>query len=457
VKTIKDFTQKIQDKIPSYIERATKGVFDGGRYNTFSREKAVKAVNWNYEFCGFKKPMILVAENPLEAQLLFNFVKQFIKKDNQLDSQLHSQLYSQLYSQLDKQLGNQLDKQLGNQLDSQLYNQLGNQLRNQLGNQLNSQLRNQLYNQLYNQLGNQLNSQLRNQLDSQLYSQLDKQLGNQLDSQLYNQLRNQLGNQLGNQLRNQLRNQLGNQLDKYNDDYLFTLNVYSDAYYSWFEFMRREFKLALSINDDFQKCFTLQRESGIYSAIFSEALCVISKYPKKVHRNESGELHNTKDCAVEWGSFSPQTVFDGQYVNGRSIEKKWFDKANSSLSLEEFNSINNEDIRAGIVSIIKENKGDQGLMEFLGAIEIDQSLVNHKNGYKETLRLYKTKYRFIEACDRNGNTNKPYAWINMTCPSTGQSYLISTCPEFNNAVECAKWHRPEVVPSTLPYFWQSAN
>ena len=73
MKTLKDFTPEIQAKIPEYIKEATEGIFDGKRYNNFNLQDAEKAVNWNYEKCNYKKPVIIVAENIYEQQIFFNF------------------------------------------------------------------------------------------------------------------------------------------------------------------------------------------------------------------------------------------------------------------------------------------------------------------------------------------------------------------------------------------------
>jgi len=139
MKTIKDFTPEIQAKIPAYIERYIKGVFDGGRYNSFDIEKAKKAVFFNYERAGYKNPAVVVAGNPYEAQVIFHHIKQskeltamvylLYSIQNGIDIKLKdipeaSQLDSQLASQLRSQLRSQLDSQLRSQLNSQLYSQL---------------------------------------------------------------------------------------------------------------------------------------------------------------------------------------------------------------------------------------------------------------------------------------------------------------------------------------------
>lgn len=80
MKTLKDFTPEIQAKIPEYIERYTKGVFDGVRYNSFVKGNAEALINWNYEKCGYKKPDVLVAENLYESQLFFNYEESLEKQ-----------------------------------------------------------------------------------------------------------------------------------------------------------------------------------------------------------------------------------------------------------------------------------------------------------------------------------------------------------------------------------------
>jgi len=526
MKTLKDFTPEIRLKIPQYINEAIDGIHNGKLYENFDLEKAKKAIYWNYQKCGLKNPVVLVAENLLEQQLMFNYlncnIQRFnrllwvlnnefinftisiknknynislssyfilffdfknIKLGSQLHSQLHSQLNSQLDSQLRSQLHSQLDSQLYSQLDSQLHSQLDSQLDSQLHSQLNSQLDSQLGSQLGSQLDSQLLSQLRSQLGSQLGSQLDSQLGSQLgsqllsqlDSQLLSQLGSQLGSQLDSQLGSQLRSQLNSQLDsqlnsqlitdkkifKLNSSYLFTLNVYSNIYYTWFKFIKEEFniKLTSNIEKDFEECFKLQKESGIYSCIFSKEVVVLCKYPKLIHQERSNNfnLHSTLESAVKWGSLTGIN-FECNYVNGRFIEEKIFKKVLSkSFTFNEFINITNEDIKAGIITIMKEQFGNEYLLKFLGAVQVDKKTIKHTDDYSETLTLYKTKIKYSFLTDSKGNTNVPYAWIEMICPSTGQTYLIDTCPTFSDVVQCAKWHRPMNVPLDLIYKWNSAN
>jgi hypothetical protein len=462
MKTLSDLTPEISAKIPEYIAKYTKGVFDGERYNNFKYDAAVALIDWNYEQCKYKKPCVLVAENPYEAQIFFNYIKANEKvflpiiytiycirngievnlnipkiENKQLNSQLYSQLDSQLYSQLYSQLDSQLYSQLDSQLDSQLYSQLY------------SQLDSQLYSQLYSQLDSQLYSQLDSQLDSQLRSQLYSQLNSQLNSQL----RSQLDSQLNSQLRSQLDSQLDSQLKTKNPDYLFTSNVYSGAYGGYYKFLADELKIDTPINVMLNSWNDLYQKSNVYSAIFSELLCVVSKYPKKVHLNENNDMHRTDGHAAEWSNSTDMTKFNGYYINGRNMPEWIF---SSEITKEQFINEENEDIKAGIYEVI-ESKGEGTMLTFLGAKEADKKSVIHGDGSVEELILYKTTECFKEEEDLNGRTNVPLAWIKMCCPSTGTNYLIPTDSSFTSAIDAAKFARPTIVPQELEYNWLQRN
>ena len=413
MKTLKDFTSEIQNLIPSYINNALYGIFDGQRYNNFNFKDAEEAVNLNYEFSGFKKPVVLVAENPYEAQIIFNYV---------INNKYFINLIYYLYKLKNNIETFQLDSQLNSQLDNQLYIQLRNQLYSQLNSQLNSQLYNQLHNQLYIQLHNQLYSQLNSQLRSQLDRQLDSQLGSKL------------------------RSQLDSQLFKYNNPYLFTLNIYSNVYLMWYKFIKDQFNIKCTISDILDNFTEKYLNSNIYNAIFSEILCVVSKYPKKIYRNNNLDLHNINGNAVEWGSIDDFTKFECFYINGRNIPKEIYNKA-FILTLDDFLNEENEDYKAAWFEIL----GSEKMFEILKATEIETMVFNHYNNYTEKISLYKTNF----ALKNIGN--KPLSWLKMTCPSTGTNYLISTNPDFKDVESAIKFHRPSFVSNDIDYKWNSAN
>jgi hypothetical protein len=174
--------------------------------------------------------------------------------------------------------------------------------------------------------------------------------------------------------------------------------------------------------------------------------------PSKIIRNEVG-FHSAFEPAIQFvGGYGKY------YLNGRAVPEWVFENyEKGTLTFEMFNSQDNEDVKAAIITLIKEREGNEGLIKFLDVKLIDEQVVNHENGYSETLKLWQTKNRYSFLVDSKGNQDQPYAFIEMICPSTGQTYLIDTCPTFTDAVKCAKWHRPKHVPESIPYVWQSAN
>jgi hypothetical protein len=269
-------------------------------------------------------------------------------------------------------------------------------------------------------LGSQLESQSCSQLDSQLDSQLYSQLHSQLYSQLYSQLDSQLGSQLDSQFHSQLQ--------KYNDAYLFTANIYSNVYAAFYKFINDEFKIDAQIGVMLNSWNDLYQKSGVYSAIFSELICVVCKYPKRIYVDEEKRMHNPKGYAVEWGYSTDLTKFECYYIHGRNVPKEVFEKCMSGkITKKDFIGESNEEIKAAIYEIL----GQEKIMQMLGASEIDKGTFVHANGEIEEVVLYKTKEKFPEI------DNNPLAWVKFTCPSTGTHYLIDVPPHFTDAKKAA--------------------
>jgi len=222
----------------------------------------------------------------------------------------------------------------------------------------------------------------------------------------------------------------------YYNMYLFTMNIYSNAYYQWYKFLKEEFKLPLTIEKDFEECFKLQRESGIYCALFLDKICIVSKYPKKIYRNAQNNLHNINGYAIEWGYSSEKSKFECYYINGRNLSKADYEKAlNNQITKKDWLKEKNEDIKAGWFEIL----GSEKVMNILEAVEIDSEMRIHSDGSLDDLRLYKTPFNVPEL-------NNPLAWVKFICPSTGSNYLISVNPKHNKVMDA--------VLDTCPFYGQ---
>jgi hypothetical protein len=235
-------------------------------------------------------------------------------------------------------------------------------------------------------------------------------------------------------------------------DYLFITSEYARAYLMWYRFIHKEFEIPFSKSDDLEWFYQNVNAASMSRCYFTDKACLVLRMPCKILRNEVG-FHSATEPAIQFVG-----GYGAYYLNGRHVPNWVFeDYEKGELTFDKFLAQDNEDIKAGIITLIKEREDNEGLLKFLNAYVVDEQKVVHENGYSETLTLYKTREVYPFLVDENGNQNQPYAWLRMVCPSTGQVYLIDTSASFNDAVECAKWHRPKGVPSSVPYTWQSAN
>ena len=327
MKTLKDLTPQIRKRIPEYINSGIEGVFDGVRYKNFNIDAAQKAVNWNYNKCGYRNPVLIVAENIYELQLIYNYI-------------INDPVIANMIFILYKLKNNMLTIDCG-----------------QLRSQLDSQLRSQFYNQHDVQAEHQSNYNC-----SYVYS------------------------------------------------YLFTLDVYSDCYYQCYKFLKDEFKIPLTIEDEFETCFKLQQESGIYSAIFTKLVCIVSKYPKEIKRNRLYQLHSESTSAVVWGSLTPETTYGCYYWNGINVPAKLIEHPDK-ITKKDILSIENAEIRRCFMEKLGARKYYD--IAFNGIIEIDSDIDDCGN----KMYLYETK-------QEDDITNKKVQFLEVTCPSTKRVYNI---------------------------------
>ena len=317
---IGDKYAEIKAKIPGYFDAALEGVSDGGRYEDFNFDTAQKCIHWNYKKCGYRAPAVIVTNNPLEMQLMFNYI-QFLDTNSKFhDFGSHVELQEQLLNQLSSQ-STDLSCRLGSILRSKIGSRLKSDLDSKFILQINNNLKTQLFTRLFNDIENQLDPKWKSMLKKLFCTQLQMRLGYELGQKLDQCLSEELASKKM-------------ELTQKHLSYLFTTNFYSDYYNVWVQFLQKELKLDVAVGEDFKTCFDLQRRSGICQAILSKELCVVSKYPKKIYWNEFNQLHRINSPAVEWGSNSELSRFDCYFENGMRTngDKVWEQKLEQNLS-----------------------------------------------------------------------------------------------------------------------------
>ena len=332
-KLITSITPEQEAMIQVYLDKYINKVVKAEYYRDFNFDGARKMVEWQYEFAGFAKPMTIVANNPMEAQMINqyltdNYPKEIDQYLEETDETKKAKLHAKVMAKVAK-------------------------------------------------------------------AKLKKP-------------------------------------KSFSDNYLFTSDVYTNVLIGWWGYLIDVLKLESEINETFLKWRELYEASGIYNAICNDKACIISKYPKEIHRNESGDLHRTDGQAVVWDGIEWKCY----YINGRNIPAKEYKMAlNGEITSEAFAKETNEDIRAAWYEIL----GQEKMIEILGAVEIDRGTFVHDDGSMEEVVLFKTSKSFPETGDQ------PYAWVRFICPSTGTNYLIDVEPKWTSALEAAVSTSPLVT------------
>ncbi len=244
----------------------------------------------------------------------------------------------------------------------------------------------------------------------------------------------------------------------YVNSYLYLVNVYSDAYYTFYKFIKDEFEIEVSGNvEKLDQLYELQKKSGIYSCIFTEEACILSKYPLNVERDDNNQLHNDEGVAVKWAS-SPQgriinipdenlvkgesntivmkgdTNWDCFYIHGRNIPSDFYKKVlRGEFTADDFIKEKNEELKAASYEIL----GSEKFIRMMDVEMIDSAKLKHNNE-DEIVELYKTKFTLPET------DNQPLAWVRFICPTTGSSYFIDVEPKFISV--------EQAVLSTSPFY-----
>jgi hypothetical protein len=232
--------------------------------------------------------------------------------------------------------------------------------------------------------------------------------------------------------------------------YLFLCSTYHRVYLMWYKFIQDEFKISHK-NEEILNWLYDNSKNNISRCYFTQTYVLVLRMPKYIRRNKIG-FHSIDSPAIEWENYGMY------YINGRKLPENIFKKIiNKEYTFDEFIQLKNEDIKASIISLITEKFGDNELMKFLDAKIIDEVTINHSSGYSEIIKLWNTNEKFSFLSDINGNSNQPYCWLELKCPSTGSTYLISTSGHFKSAIDACKFHRPKEIPMELKYDFNSFN
>jgi len=385
--------------------------------NTVDREAAKIGINWLYKTANLNEPVVIYVDSPLACQFAVVYLKEYLKV---LGMNNPDQVEAQVGDQVWAQVGDQVMAQVRAQVWAQVEAQVGDQVWDQVGDQVWAQVEAQVGDQVWAQVGDQVRAQVRDQVRDQVGAQVWDQVGDQVWAQVEAQVGAQVMAQVGDQVWAQVGDQVRAQKIPYTP---FAGGWYYNGTvtdYSWVSFFDFFTQIGVIDHAGFNQ-FKNVLLSGIYDMIQLQGFCIVSSLPTKIIRNASGRLHNPTGPAIEFADGYKQ-----YYINGRALPAWiWEYVEQGKITREMFLAEENSEIKGGIYEVM----GQKRMMDMLGAEEIDQRTITHRNGDLETVTLLKTKDVFAEI------DNQPFAWVKMVCPSTGTQYLQGVEPHHTNALE----------------------
>jgi len=263
-----------------------------------------------------------------------------------------------------------------------------------------------------------------------MHAQMRDQMDAQMSAQMYDQMRAQMSAQMDAQMHDQMDAQMSELYKRYTS-YLYTMDVYSNVLIAWFKFACLEVGVNYSCKEMLMEWDELYINSGIYSCQLYNGFCVVSKYPKKVNRNENNDLNSIDGVAVEWGS-NCGVYFDCYYVNGFRLKSELFKKLKSNeYTVEDFFKEENEEVKSAVVSFIQQSKGDDGIYHFF------------KKNLKE-VDHFKNENMYLEGTTKGENigfytllkgeiNDVQIAYVRCYCPSTDRMFFLGVEPNQTNA------------------------
>jgi len=318
---------------------------------------------------------------------------------NQVGSQVGSQVMRQVESQVERQVESQVERQVRRQVmrqvESQVWNQVERQVREQVGSQVGSQVERQVESQVrrqvWNQVGSQVWDQVWNQVESQVWNQVESQVWNQVESQVWDQVESQVWDQV----RRQVRSQVESQETKY-----YEISYYGDVWsYGWvsfYDFFNRIGIVSHKLFDEFVK----KLKANIIYMIQLSGVCIISRMPTHIDRDENGRPHSMERPAIEFKDGYSQHYVGGVFFNPELFNNAFID---CSLTAKDILNITNAEQR---VVLIK-HYGYDFICDELGSKTIDSydgiSQVTGKPVHYDLIdfELDGTNHRFVKVEDHS--------------------------------------------------------
>jgi len=393
-------------------------------------------INWIYEKARLKnKPkFILIAQSSKEEKLMVNYFFNIIGYE--------LPYYSFVSELILKRVIDNIRKQTRNQVKENIFDNIHDTLS---PNQKNSDgltdihLSKKIYDLIFDYLYNQVFDQIEDNVYDKIFKQVQNQ-GYDILSQVKNRISEKVGNQIydqtGYKISEQSSTKAWHRLERANqlqwDEYGlgFAFNSSWLLLYSFLE------KIGIVQNDIFFRYLEFLKK-GIWSIQCFDEWCIVTEFPKKIHRDIENRLHSLNSSAVEW-----KNKDKNYFIHGISFKRDlWERVVADDIDPFEILKMQNQEQRQAALTIIplqnllKRTKAScissftrSNIPQRSNECVVENQKLNFSNAVK-LFEIYGGYFNFEESMKM----------INYFCPSTGREYFDFVPPHINRASQAMAW------------------
>jgi hypothetical protein len=203
---------------------------------------------------------------------------------------------------------------------------------------------------------------------------------------------------------------------------------YSDfGWLSFYEYFLKHLNLIQDKREELEMMIDAVECS--FMSVQLEGLCVISKYPTFIARNENNDMNSVDGPAIKF-----EDGFELYYINGFEIEKEMFDMlSEKKVTFEMFTKEENEEVKSAILSFYQQKFGDEYLFLFLSdnMKEVDTYVDKKDPKYLvgTTGGMNIGVYTLFKGIVNGFNV----AYVRCYCPSTDRMFFLGVEPDTRNA------------------------
>ena len=251
---------------------------------------------------------------------------------------------------------------------------------------------------------------------------LDSPLGCQYMANIIDNIENNVKNNVGDNIENNVKN-----IIKKYYDFSYYIN-YSD--FGWLSFYEY-FLLNTNIIDNYKEKLNLLISFVEHSfmSIQLEEICIVSKYPNKIIRNNNNLLHNINESAISFADGYEQHYFNGIYLTPELFESL----CNKTYTFEQWSLETNEEIKSLVLAFYEEKFGGEFIFRFLSTYLKEIHTYIDKKSDKYMKNTTKGMNLGVYSLFKGNINNIDIAYVRCYCPSTDRMFFLGVNPENNNA------------------------